>query len=83
MTVDDVLRELEALGSEQTRKTYRRHGVIEPLHGVSYGDLGKLKKRLKVNHPLALELWASGIHEARLLATMIADPARRPSAPGR
>ena len=76
MTTDtQVLQELEALGKEQTRKTYRRHGVGENQYGVSYADLGKLKKRLKTDHALALKLWASGNHDARILALMIADPA--------
>jgi 3-methyladenine DNA glycosylase AlkD len=71
-----ILEELEALGTEQNRKVYRRHGVTGDIYGVSYANLGKLKKRIKVNHDLALALWASGNHDARILATMIADPAR-------
>jgi 3-methyladenine DNA glycosylase AlkD len=68
-----LLKELESLGSAQTRKTYCRHGVNTPQFGVSYKSFGILKKRLKTNHPLALELWATGNHDARVLATMIAD----------
>ena len=75
MTTTQVLRELESLGSEQTRKTYRRHGVSGDVYGVSYADLGKLKKRLTVDHDLARTLWSSGNHDARILATMIADAA--------
>ncbi len=75
MTTDiEILAELVSLGSEQTRKTYARHGVGANQYGVSYAALGKLKKRLKINHPLALSLWASGNHDARILALMIADP---------
>lgn len=69
-----VLRELEALGTEQTRTTYRRHGVSGEQYGVPYAPLGKLAKRLKTDRALAQELWASGNHDARILATMIADP---------
>lgn len=74
-TAAAVLRELEGLGSEPTRKTYRRHGVKGEQFGVLYAPLGKIAKRLKTDHPLARELWASGNHDARILATMIADPA--------
>jgi len=74
-TVSAVLEELRARGTEQNRKVYRRHGVGGDLFGVSYADLKALKKRLKVNYPLAIQLWASGNHDARILATMIADPA--------
>ena len=75
-TAQDVLAELEALGSEQTRKTYRRHGISGEMYGVSYANLGALRKRLKINHTLARQLWDSGNHDARILATMIADPAQ-------
>ncbi|MDQ5859156.1 MAG: DNA alkylation repair protein [Acidobacteriota bacterium] len=75
MSAAAVLRELEGLGTEQTRKTYRRHGVRGAQYGVNYAPLGKLAKRLKTDHALAGELWTSGNHDARILATMIADPA--------
>lgn len=71
----EVLRELESAGSEATRQTYRRHGVGDKQFGVSYAHLGKLQKKLKTNHTLAGRLWASGVHDAQILATMIADPA--------
>jgi 3-methyladenine DNA glycosylase AlkD len=72
----DVMDELRALGTAHTAKTYRRHGATGEVYGVSYADLGKLKKRIKVDHPLALALWQSGNHDARVLATMVADPAQ-------
>jgi 3-methyladenine DNA glycosylase AlkD len=74
MTINETLAELESLGSEQTRKTYKRHGVNGDMFGVSYASLGKLKKKIKVDHDLAVQLWATGNHDARILATMIADP---------
>lgn len=69
-----ILVEMENLGTEQARKTYRRHGAGEKVFGVSYADMGKLQKRLRTNHPLALDLWATGIHDAQILALSIADP---------
>ena len=33
-----------------------------------------LAKTHRRNHPLALELWRSGIHEARILASLVDDP---------
>lgn len=74
MNTDEVLEELEALGSERNRKIYPRHGIREPMFGVSYADLGKLQKRIRTDHALALGLWRSRNHDARILATMIADP---------
>jgi len=70
----EVLAELESLGTEQNRKVYRRHGVTDSLYGVSSANIEKLRKRIKLDHALALGLWASGNHDARVLSTMIADP---------
>lgn len=74
MNAKQTLKKLQSLGSAQTRKTWGRHGVTGDMYGVKYADLGKLVKEIKVDHGLALELWESGNHDARTLATMIADP---------
>jgi 3-methyladenine DNA glycosylase AlkD len=74
MKLTDVMARLEQLGSEQTRKTYRRHGVTGPAFGVRYADLYALQKQLGVDQALASGLWDSGNHDARILATLIADP---------
>ena len=76
MTEQAVLKALESRGSAQNRKIYRRHGVKGEMWGVSYADLDALKKKIKTNHELALGLWQSGNHDARVLATMVADPAQ-------
>lgn len=75
-TLDSVMAELRSAGSEQTRKTYARHGITGDVFGVSYATLGKLTKAIKRDHALALDLWKTGNHDARILATMIADPAQ-------
>ena len=74
MTLTETLAQLEAAGSAQTRKTYARHGVGPKMFGVSYAVLGQLTRKIKRDHALALALWDSGWHDARVLATMIADP---------
>ncbi len=76
MLLAEVLAQLEAAGSEQTRKTYARHGIRGECFGVSYAVLGQLRKKIKVNDALALELWASGNHDARILACMVMDTAK-------
>jgi 3-methyladenine DNA glycosylase AlkD len=73
MTLDEVMATLEAAGSAQTRKTYARHGIGPEMFGVSYAELYKLRKRIKVDHDLALALWATGNHDARVFATLIDD----------
>jgi 3-methyladenine DNA glycosylase AlkD len=79
MTDTDLLRELETLGSEQTRRTYKRHGVGDNQYGVSYANLSKFQKKIRTDHNLARKLWASGVHDAQILATMIADPSKMTS----
>jgi 3-methyladenine DNA glycosylase AlkD len=43
--------------------------------GVRIPDLRRLAKEIGTDHRLALSLWKSGLHEARILASMIDDPA--------
>ncbi len=74
MNVQEAMAQLESFGTEQNRKVYRRHGVLGSQYGVSYANLKALAKRIKRDHQLASELWATGNHDARVLATMIADP---------
>jgi len=54
-----------------------RYGInVENAFGVSVPDLRKIAKRLGADHDLAPALWATGNHEARLLACFVDDPAR-------
>lgn len=76
MSLAEVMRELEKAGSAQTRKTYARHGAQEPMFGVSFAFMKTLVKRIGVDHELALALWDTQNHDARILAVKIADPAR-------
>jgi 3-methyladenine DNA glycosylase AlkD len=69
----DLLLELEVIGTEQNRKVYRRHGVKGYQFGVSFANLNRLAKRIGSNTQLAEMLWCSGVHDARVLATMVAD----------
>jgi len=76
MTVTETLKTLESLGTAQNRKVYARHGAPDNQYGVSFANLQKLQKRIRVDQALALGLWKSGNSDARILATMIADPAK-------
>jgi 3-methyladenine DNA glycosylase AlkD len=75
MQANDVLARLEALESPKDRKGMARFG-IRPRHalGIGVDKLRAIAKEIGRDHELALELWASGIHEARILATIIDDP---------
>lgn len=74
-SLPQALRLLEQAGTAQNRKVYARHGVKGPAFGVSFAALGQLRRAIGVDTALAVALWDSGNHDARVLATMIADPA--------
>ena len=73
--VSAVMAQLEAVGTAQNRKVYARHGAAEPMFGVSYAELGRIAKPIKTNLPLAVDLWDTGNHDARVLALRVADAA--------
>lgn len=72
-TVAEVMKELEQLGSEQTAKTFRRHGADGPMFGVKVGDLKPIAKRIKNDQALVLALWDTGNSDAMYLAGLSAD----------
>ena len=73
-TLSETMAELEHFGSPNIRKIYLNHGFGDHTFGVKYGDMKPLAKRIKTDHALALQLWETGNHDARILAGMIADP---------
>jgi 3-methyladenine DNA glycosylase AlkD len=76
-TVNEVLKELEKLGSEQTRKTFSRHGAdVSRMFGVKVGDLKTIVKKIKGNQELALQLYDTGNLDAQYLAGLVADGSR-------
>jgi 3-methyladenine DNA glycosylase AlkD len=73
-TVKEVLERLEELGTEQTRKTYLRHGAGDSkMFGVKIGDLKVIAKQIKGNQELAMELYDSENSDAQYLAGLVAD----------
>ena len=75
-TAKSILKELKSLGSEGTAKTLMRHGAQDPCYGVKVGDLQKIRKRIKTDYRLALELYDSGVYDAMYFAGLIADDAK-------
>ena len=73
MTAEEILKELESYGNDGTKKTFLKHGAKEPLYGVKVQDLKKIQKKVKKNHELALDLYATGNSDAMYLAGLIAD----------
>lgn len=76
MTLDETMKLLATKGSEQTRRTFRRHGAPETMFGVKVGDLKPIAKLIKGDQKLALELFDTGNSDAMYLAGLVADGAK-------
>jgi 3-methyladenine DNA glycosylase AlkD len=74
MDFETVMQELEALGKERTKKMYISNGAHEPLFGVATGAMKPIARKIKINQPLAEELYATGNYDAMYFAGIIANP---------
>lgn len=74
MTLDEILRELKAHSNEKVLQMNKKNGAHDNQFGVKLGDIRAVANKIKTNHALGLELWATGNIEARLLATLIMIP---------
>ena len=75
VTYDEAVAALEA-AADPTRLPGMARVGIEVSHaiGVSVPSIRRIAKRAGTDHALARALWATNIHEARLLAALVADP---------
>lgn len=73
MTAQQILTEIEPLGTEGYRRVLRNHGVTGPLFGVKIEELKKYERAIKKNYQLALDLFDTGVYDAIYLAGLIAD----------
>jgi 3-methyladenine DNA glycosylase AlkD len=72
----DVVRTLERLGDRSRLEGMARFGIdTTRAVGVTVTELRRLARDLGPDHELAAALWASGVHEARLLASLVDEPA--------
>jgi len=83
MNTNDIMKELEVLGSEQTVKVLKRHGARDPFFGVKIADMKKLVSKVKKAnkadgkeglHKLGMELYATGNSDAMYMAAFMVDP---------
>jgi len=76
-SVKDVLDKLQNKAKPEQLAGMAKYGItVDGRLGVSVPDMRKLAKELGRDHKLALELWRTGIAEARIVAGMVGDPAR-------
>ncbi len=75
MTVDDVLDQLRAAADPTRLPGMARVGIeTSRALGVSVPDIRRIAKRAGIDPALAADLWATGIHEARTVAALVANP---------
>ncbi|MDZ4906943.1 DNA alkylation repair protein [Clostridium perfringens] len=74
MKLNEVMKKLEELGTEQTKKTLMNHGICEPLFGVKITDMKKLVKYIKNDDDLVKELYNTGNYDVMYLAGLSINP---------
>ncbi len=75
MDYDEIMSKLRSLANPENVKGMARYGISQHNNlGISIYILRPLAKQIGMNHALALKLWDSKIHDARLLACFIDDP---------
>ena len=77
VSLQEALAWLERRGTRAGREGMARYGIVaRKVFGVSVGEIQKFAKQAGTDHALALALWDTGWHEARLMAAFVGDPAR-------
>jgi len=77
MTYEEIIRRLKAHANPANVAGMARYGINpKGTLGLSMPFLRLTAKTVGVDHALAGRLWQSGIHEARILAALVDDPAR-------
>jgi 3-methyladenine DNA glycosylase AlkD len=75
MNYEEIIQKLQSLANPENVKGMARYGINQKNNlGISIYQLRPLAKEIGRNHALALRLWDSKLHDARLLACFIDDP---------
>jgi len=76
MTCEEAIKKLKKLANAKSVAGMARFGINpKGTLGVSMPNVRSLAKKIGRNHKLAEGLWQTGIHEARILAGLVDDPA--------
>ena len=70
-----IIAELKTQSKPENLAGMKRYGInVDNALGLSMPVIRSLAKQIGTNHQLTLELWQTGIHDARILAGLVADP---------
>lgn len=75
MNYEEIIKKIKSLESQRNIDGMARFGIRpkSKVYGVPIPELRKIAKIVKKDHKLALKLWDSNIHEARILGSMVAE----------
>ncbi len=74
-SVKEIIKTLKSHANPENVKGMARFGITtQNALGINLPTLRKMAKEIGEDHLLALDLWNSGIHEAKIMATLIDDP---------
>jgi len=75
MDYEEIIKKLYLLANPENVRGMARYGINQKNNlGISIYQLRPIAKEIGINHDLALKLWDSKIHDARLMACFIDDP---------
>lgn len=77
MQAEEIIRRLKTLANPENVEGMARFGINpDKTLGIPLSILRPLAREIGKDHDLAQQLWDSGIHEARILASIIGKPAQ-------
>jgi len=75
MKYEEIIKKLKSMENKKNVEGMARFGINPNNNlGISIYELRPIAKEIGKNHDLALQLWNSDIHDARLLSCFIDDP---------
>jgi 3-methyladenine DNA glycosylase AlkD len=75
MRLEEIVAELRSLENRDGREGQSRFGIkVDNALGISVTTLRGMARKIGKDHRLAQKLWKTGIHEARILASLVDDP---------
>jgi 3-methyladenine DNA glycosylase AlkD len=74
-SVEEVLDEIKKLSTDKGKASQAYFGIKDiNNYGLTTPQMRAIAKKAGRNHDLALQLWQTGVHEARHIAASVADP---------
>lgn len=75
MNAEEILSRLDAMSDRARLEGMSRYGIkVDRALGVSLPEMRALAKSLGKDHRLAMDLWRTGVHEAMIMSSLVADP---------